>query len=284
MTVSKFLQSKKTIEKKIEMEGVGVHSGQNVKLTLKPSDLGRIEFFRKDREEARIELDPRKIETNFSTVLLDRGVKIQTIEHLLAVLYVFGLDSLRIELDGREIPIMDGSALPFVQAIEGAGIRNLSQQKRLMRIAKPFHIEEGGASVGAAPQAEFRISYRIAYDHPAIGEQELSLAINRDTFVQEIAPARTFGFLDDVPALREQGMALGGSFENSLVLDEKRLINGPLRFQDEFVRHKVLDFLGDLSLLGSPLAGHFQGDRAGHSLHHACVLHLLDHPDHWAFD
>jgi UDP-3-O-[3-hydroxymyristoyl] N-acetylglucosamine deacetylase len=274
--------NKKTIEKAIELEGVGIHSGRNIHLTLKPSESGRIEFVRRDRGEKRIELDPNKIEANFCTILTDGETKVQTIEHLMAVLHVFGLDSLMIELWGEEIPIMDGSAFPFAKAVQEAGIVDLQQEKKRIRITKSFLIQEGGASVEAAPDPNFRISYRIDYDHPAIGEQEISLAISQDSFIEGIAPARTFGFLDDVPFLVARGLARGGSLENAIVLDEKGVINGPLRFPDEFVRHKVLDLLGDLALFGASLVGHFKGNKAGHHLHRACVLFLLDNPDHWA--
>ncbi len=277
---------KKTIKKVCEIAGVGVHSGQNVNLALCPSDAGYIEFIRTDLENTVIKIDPRKIETNYSTTLKDKNLTIQTIEHLLAVLYALDIDSLSIKLNGSEIPILDGSAEPFVRLIQDGGTRELSEEKKKITVLKSFHIQEedGDASIDVDPASDCFISYIIEYDHPVLKRQDIDLSINSDVFIKEIAPARTFGFLKDVPAIRSQGFALGGSLENALVLDEKEVINGPLRFPDEFVRHKVLDFLGDLSLLGCSVTGHFKAYKAGHFLHHKLVLFILDHPEYWSLD
>jgi UDP-3-O-[3-hydroxymyristoyl] N-acetylglucosamine deacetylase len=275
---------KKTLKKVCEITGVGIHSGQNVNLALCPSDAGYIEFIRTDLENIVIKLDPRKIETNFSTTLRDKDQTIQTIEHLLAVLYVLGIDSLSIKLNGNEIPILDGSAEPFVRLIQDGGTRELSEEKKKITILKSFCVQEGDASIAVEPAADYRITYVIEYNRPLLKRQDIDLSINTDVFIKEIAPARTFGFLKDVPAIRSQGFALGGSLENAIVLDEKEVINGPLRFPDEFVRHKVLDFLGDLSLLGCSLTGHFKAYKAGHFLHHKLVLFLLDNPEYWSLD
>jgi len=273
---------KRTIKKICEIKGVGVHSGQKVNLTLCPSDAGYIEFIRTDLENVAIKIDPRRIETKFSTVLRDKDKTIQTLEHLLAVLYVFGIDSLSLKLDGIEIPILDGSAEPFVRLIQDGGTRELSEEKKKIKILKSFRVQEGDASITVEPAADCRITYIIEYDHPVLKRQDIDLSINTDVFIKEIAPARTFGFLKDVPSIRSQGFALGGSLENAIVLDEKEVINGPLRFPDEFVRHKVLDFLGDLSLLGCSVTGHFKAYKAGHLLHHKLVLFILDHPEYWS--
>ncbi len=273
---------KKTLKKVKEITGVGVHSGQKVNLTLYPSDAGYIEFIRTDLGTAAIKIDPRRIETKFSTALRDKDQTIQTLEHLLAVLYVFGIDSLTIKLDGIEIPILDGSAEPFVRLIQDGGTRELSEEKKKITILKSFCVQEGDASIVVEPAADCHITYIIEYDHPVLKRQDIDLSINKDVFIKEIAPARTFGFLKDVPAIRSQGFALGGSLENAIVLDEKEVINGPLRFPDEFVRHKVLDFLGDLSLLGYSVTGHFKACKAGHFLHHKLVLFILDHPEYWS--
>ncbi len=231
-----------------------------------------------------IPLDWRRIETNHHTSLVFEGSKVRTLEHLLAVLFVFGIDSLVVEMDGEEIPILDGSALPLVDLLFEAGIRELPEEKRSIRIVKPFTFGDGKASVSWAPDTHFKITCCIEFDHPAIQKQELSLEINVSSFKQEIAPARTFGFLKDVKALWDKGLALGGSFENALVLDEQKVINGPLRFPDEFVRHKILDFVGDLSLLGHPLTGHFRAFKAGHNLHIQAVRFLLENPEYWKSD
>jgi len=176
---------------------------------------------------------------------------------------------------------MDGSARPFVEVLEGAGLKELNSQLETIRIRESFSLEEGGASIRVTPADSFEISYRIEFDHPAVGVQEMSLEVNRADFASEIAPARTFGFLKDVPELRARHLALGGSLDNALVLDDKELINGPLRFPDEFVRHKILDLVGDLSILERPVHGRFAADRAGHGLHLRTVRYLLDNPRLW---
>jgi len=275
---------KSTIQKEIHLSGIGVHSGTNVDLILKPSSSGQILFRRTDLDNLEFILDSKKTETLSSTSLAGEDYKIQTIEHLMAVLYAFGIDSVVIELDGNEIPIMDGSASPFVQAVLKAGIKLLPEKKKVIKILKPFIIEEKEASVSFYPDSDFKITYCIEYDHPAIQKQELSLSINLKNFVTEIAPARTFGFLKDVPALRAQGLALGGSLENAVVLDEKEVISGPLRYPEEFVRHKILDLIGDLSLLGSPVLGHFKAHKAGHALHMKTINFILDSPEFWTYD
>lgn len=274
---------KKTLENEIHLSGIGIHSGKHADLILKPSIAGEIVFYRTDMDHLEFRLDPKKIEAKNSISLKADGKKIQTIEHLMATFYAFGIDSLIVELNGGEIPIMDGSAFPFVEAICEAGVKPLPERKKSIKILKPFQIREKDAFISVNPGSGFRVDYSIEYDHPAIMRQELALSVNIENFKKEIAPARTFGFLQEVPALRAQGLALGGSFQNALVLDEKGVINGPLRFSDEFVRHKVLDFIGDLSLLGSPLIGHFHAHKTGHR-HHIKVIHfLLDEHEFWTF-
>jgi UDP-3-O-[3-hydroxymyristoyl] N-acetylglucosamine deacetylase len=272
---------KSTIQSEINLSGIGIHSGKKVDLLLRPSSSGRTIFRRTDLDNLELAVDPKRIETKSSTYLVSKGCKIQTLEHLLAVLYMFGIDSLIIEINGEEIPIMDGSASPFAQAILDAGIMSLPERKESIKIIKPFSLEEKDASFSFSPNSDFKITYSIEYDHPAIQRQELTLSLNLENFIKEIAPARTFGFLKDVPALRAQGLAAGGSLDNAVVLDEKNVISGPLRYPDEFVRHKILDLIGDLSLMGSPLIGHFKAQRAGHSLHLKAIHFLLDNPEFW---
>jgi UDP-3-O-[3-hydroxymyristoyl] N-acetylglucosamine deacetylase len=272
---------KRTIQNEIRFSGIGIHSGKKVDLLLKPSSSERIIFRRTDLDNLELALDPQKIETKNSTYLVSEECKIQTLEHLLAVLYMFGIDSLIIEMNGEEIPAMDGSASPFAQAILEAGVVSLPEKKNSIKIIKPFSLEEEDAVFSFSPDSDFKISYSIEYDHPAIKRQELSLSLDLENFIKEIAPARTFGFMKDVPALRAQGLAAGGSMDNAVVLDEKNVISGPLRYPDEFVRHKILDLIGDLSLMGSPLIGHFKTQKAGHSLHLKAVRFLLDNPKFW---
>jgi len=274
---------KGTIQKEIQLSGIGIHSGKKVDLLLRPSSSGEIIFRRTDLNNLELRLDPKIIETKSSTYLVSKGCKIQTLEHFLAVLFMFGIDSLIVEISGDEIPIMDGSASPFVQAILKAGIKLLSEKKKNIKILKPFIIKEKDAAVSFYPDSEFKITYSIEYDHPSIQKQKMSMSVNLKKFVTEIAPARTFGFLKDVPALRDQGLAMGGSLENAVVLDENGVISGSLRYPDEFVRHKILDLIGDLSLLGSPLIGHFEAHKAGHMLHLKAIHFILENPEFWTY-
>ena len=273
-----------TIRHPVTLSGIGIHSGRPVRLTLKPSASGAVSFRRTDRGGRAVDLDSRNIETGNRSVLGSGSGSIQTVEHLLAVLYALGLDSLDIEVEGGEIPIFDGSAGPLAAALVGAGVEALSEDKVCARIVRPLDVEEAGASLSISPDEDFRITYRIDFPHPAVGVQSISLTLTRKAFLEEIAPARTFGFLKDVTELRRKGLALGGSLNNALVLDENKIINGPLRFPDEFVRHKLLDLIGDLALFGRPLLGHFQADRAGHALHVRAVRLLSDTPGSWALE
>lgn len=273
-----------TTQKEVHLSGIGIHSGKMVQIRLNPSSAGQVVFRRTDLKNLELRLDWRWIEANHHTAFISEECRIRTLEHLLAVLYAFGIDSLVVDMDGEEVPILDGSALPLVNLVSQAGARALQKEKKSIRIVKPFTVGDAEASVSWAPDTHFKITYCIEFDHPAIQKQELSLEINVNNFKKEIAPARTFGFLKDVEALRKQGLALGGSLENALVLDEQRVINGPLRFPDEFVRHKILDFVGDLSLIAHPLIGHFRAHRAGHDLHLQAVRFLLKNPEYWTYD
>lgn len=278
------MRQKGTIKKEVLFSGIGVHSGKQVELWLKPSSSGEIIFRRIDLDNSEFHLDPKKIEAKNCSMLVAKKGRIQTLEHFMAVLFMLGVDSLIIELNEEEIPIVDGSAFPFVEAILKAGIKPLQEKKKSIKILKPFIIQEEDALISVVPDSDFRITYLIEYDHPAIESQELSLSINKENFIKQIAPARTFGFLKDVPVLLAQGLALGGSLENAIVLDEKSIINGPLRFPDEFVRHKILDFIGDLFLLNSSIIGHFKAHRAGHGLHLKAVHFILDNPEYWTYE
>ena len=275
------MPAKKTVLNEVTLSGVGLHSGKAVDLTLKPSSVGEIVFVRTDLKDTEFRIDPNKIAIQNSSTLVTEKGKIRTLEHLMAVLYVFGINSLVIEMNSEEIPALDGSALGFCNALQQAGIKILPGKAELKKITKPFIIQEKEASVSVLPDPDFKITYVIEYPHPLIKKQGFSLVVDEDSFVKELAPARTFGFLEEVPALRARGLALGGSLENAVVLDEKEIISGPLRFPDEFVRHKILDLVGDLSSLIKPVAGHFVAKKAGHSLHLKIVRYLLNNPDHW---
>ncbi len=275
---------KQTLAREVSFSGVGIHTGKEVRLSLKPSLSGKILFRRPDLGGLELEPDPRRIDAmNCACLVFDSG-RIQTLEHMMAALYVLGLDSLEIELLGDEIPILDGSAAPFVQAIQEAGVVPTGQRREVVRLLKPHSIEDKGARLSFAPAADLTISYVIDFSHPLIGRQEISFDLTRQVFLREIAPARTFGFVKDVAGLQKRGLARGGSLENAVVLDDERVISGALRFRDEFVRHKVLDLIGDLALFGHPLLGRFQAECAGHRLHLQAVLFLLENPDYWGFE
>jgi UDP-3-O-[3-hydroxymyristoyl] N-acetylglucosamine deacetylase len=268
----------KTLARELDFFGFGIHTGKPVDLRLIPSDSGHLVFRRSDLGNKEFLLSLENIKTQNCTMLdTDQG-QIKTLEHLLAVLWVYGIDSLTIELNQEEIPSMDGSALHFARAVKRAGYRELPKNSDIQKITKSFSLQEGEASVSVDPASDLRITYQIEYDHPSIRRQELSVVIDPENFDKEIASARTFGFLEDVQALQKQGLALGGSYQNTVVLDNTRVVNGPLRFPDEFVRHKILDLIGDLSLVGSPIAGHFRAFKAGHALHLRVVRFLSENP------
>jgi UDP-3-O-[3-hydroxymyristoyl] N-acetylglucosamine deacetylase len=274
------MTKKRTVEKDLDFFGFGIHSGKPVDLRLLPSDSGEIVFKRTDLNNLEFRLSPENIKTKNCTMLETDSGRIQTLEHLLAVLWVYGVDSLAIELNQSEIPSMDGSALHFARAIQRAGFRELPEKKEPKKIAQSHVIQEEDASISVDPDSELKITYQIEFDHPSIRKQEFSVVVNPKNFEREIAPARTFGFLEDVPALQAQGLALGGSYQNTIVLDKIHVVNGPLRFPDEFVRHKILDLIGDLSLLRNPITGHFCAKKAGHDLHQRMVRFLLDNPEY----
>lgn len=267
---------KKTLQKEIEISGMGIHSGKNVAVCLKPTSRGEIRFRESGSGSLEFGVDPWSVESRNCTSLVHKNQKIQTVEHLMAALYVLGIDSVVVEIKGGEVPIMDGSASFFVEAVQEAGVKELDEEKKCRRVDRALTVKDGGAFLSIFPGEDFRISYTIEFSHPLIGRQELSIAVNPESFRKEIAPARTFGFLKDVSTLWDQGLARGGSLENTVVLDEKKVLNGPLRYPDEFVRHKILDLIGDLSLQGAWLQAHFRAYKAGHSLHLQAVRQLLE--------
>lgn len=278
------MAAKRTIDKEVVLSGIGIHSGKKAKLKLIPSETGEIVFVRSDLGGLEFRLSPENLEAKNCTMLVTDQGRIQTLEHLLAVLWVYGIDSLTVEIDQEEIPAMDGSALYFVQGIHKVGLRELPGKKKAIKITQPFIIQEDDASISVLPDKDLKITYHIHFEHPSIKKQGLSIILNPQNFETEIAPARTFGFLEDVSDMRKKRLALGGSLKNAVVLDKTRVISGPLRYPDEFVRHKILDFIGDLSLIGRPVTGHFIAKKAGHALHLRIVRFLLDNPDHFSTD
>lgn len=275
---------KRTIQREVSFSGIGVHTGQRVNLRLKPSFCGRIIFRRLDLGGSEIEVDYKKAEAENSSLLRQDSVIVRTIEHLLATLYVFGLDSLEIELDGEEVPIGDGSALPFINLIEKAGLTFLNEEKKVIKVKKPITIEKNGAWISLSPHSDLYLLYTIHYSHPLIGTQRYEDFLRIKKFKEEIAPARTFGFLRDVPTMLERGLAKGGSLENAIVLTDQGIVNPPLRFPDEFVRHKVLDLIGDLALSTAPFLARIEVNRGGHNLHQAGLAALFEDKANWEED
>ena len=278
-----------TLRGQASVSGVGVHSGLPATLTMFPAKANTgIMFVRcgdNGQPDREIRANVRAVTaTEFATVLGDAaGPLCSTAEHVLAALSGLGVNNAIIEIDGPEVPIMDGSAAPFVAAIDQAGVISLSEPRRYMRILKPVRVVQDDAYGELRPYSQgFRIEFEIEFDHALIGRQGLALNIEPETFRRELARARTFGFMRDVSKLWNAGYALGASFENTLVVNENRLLNPEgLRFADEFVRHKALDAIGDLALAGAPLLGAYRSVRGGHKLNHAVLSALIADPSAW---
>ncbi len=280
-----------TLRDQAAVSGIGVHSGLPVTLTLHPADANTgIVFVRscmEGRYEREIRADVRAVTaTEFQTVLGDAsGPLVCTAEHVLAALRGLGVDNAIIELDGPEVPILDGSASPFVAAIDQVGLVTLAAPRRYIQVLKPVRVAKDDAYGELRPYARgFRIEAEIEFSHPLIGRQSLAVDVEPESFRRELARARTFGFMRDVAKLWSAGFALGASFENTLVVTENRVLNPDgLRFPDEFVRHKALDALGDLALAGAPLLGAYKTIRGGHRLNHAVLSALMADPDAWTW-
>jgi len=276
------MRRKQTIADSLHFSGVGIHTGEPVDCTLKPSEEGCVIFRRKDLNDLEFRLNPERVEARNSSTLLAEKHRIHTVEHLLAALSGMEIDSVSVELSGGEVPVMDGSALPFVRALRDIGVRSLEQTRPYLQVKEPFTLREGDAIIRVMPSSRFEVFYRIQFDHPLINVQEKELVMDKETFIHEVAPARTFGFIRDLEALHERGLAQGAGLQNVIGLDDKGVVNGPLRFSDEFVRHKILDLIGDFALLGYPLVGRVEAEKAGHALHHKAVSYLAAHPDLFA--
>jgi UDP-3-O-[3-hydroxymyristoyl] N-acetylglucosamine deacetylase len=275
------MQKQTTLKSEANCAGIGLHSGRKVQLSLKPAPVDSgIVFRRLDAEKTEIPATAEHLShINHATCLARNGVRIETIEHLLAALRALGVDNAVVELDGPEVPIMDGSAAPFIYLIHEAGIRSQGASRSFLQLSRPVSVDEGGRFVAAYPCDHLRLSYTINFDHPLLKHQEYSTEIDETSFADEIAPARTFGFMKEVELMRQSGLALGGSLDNAIVVGETGVLNNPLRFPDEFVRHKILDLLGDLVLLGKPLLAHVVALRAGHGLHTRLVKAILNSSD-----
>jgi UDP-3-O-[3-hydroxymyristoyl] N-acetylglucosamine deacetylase len=273
----------RTIRRSTSCAGIGLHSGGKVTLSLKPAPANfGIRFRRSDVNGFEVPATVGHIGgINYATGLSRDTVRIDTVEHLLAALVSLGIDNAIVELNSPEVPIMDGSAAPFIYLIQEAGVKTLTAPRRYMKVLRPISLSRGNKRIALYPSDHFKVTYSIAYDHPLLREQSRTLRLSESVFIDEIAPARTFTFLKEVEQLRQQGLALGGSLENAVVIGETGILNNALRFTDEFVRHKILDAIGDLALLGHPVVGHLVAHRGGHSLHTAFAAKVMADTDAW---
>jgi UDP-3-O-[3-hydroxymyristoyl] N-acetylglucosamine deacetylase len=272
------LTYQQTIASPVGTSGIGLHTGVTVNLRLLPAPAKTgIVFRRTDLEGFVIEAQARHVaRVSYATSLMKKGVLISTTEHLLSALAASNVDNVYVEIDNLELPILDGSALPFVRLIAKAGIKKQRARRLYGRVLKPVEVVEGNKRIAVYPSDRFRITYRIAFAHSLIGEQTLDFSTAQGNYEAEIAPARTFGFIEEVEMLRQSGLVKGGSLENAIVLTRDGVMNPEgLRFPDEFCRHKILDVIGDLALLGHPLVGQVEAERAGHAMHFALVDRLL---------
>jgi UDP-3-O-[3-hydroxymyristoyl] N-acetylglucosamine deacetylase len=272
-----------TIEKPVSTKGIGLHTAvkSHLRLMPAPADTG-IVFRRVDLDNFEIEAHVRNVaRVSYATSLMKKGVLLSTTEHILAALYSCGVDNVYIELDALELPILDGSSQPFIDMLDQAGIRRLRKRRRYLKVVKPLEVSEGGRRIGIYPADDFSVRCFVEYPHQAVGAQEIELRVDRESFSSVLAPARTFGFVQDFEGLRRMGLIRGGSLENAIVLNESGVMNGPLRFPDEFGRHKALDLIGDLALVGRPLLARVEAYKAGHALHTQLVTRLLADPSLW---
>jgi UDP-3-O-[3-hydroxymyristoyl] N-acetylglucosamine deacetylase len=277
------MNAQRTLRRPVSCTGIGLHSGNKVTLSLRPApaDYG-IRFQRADLGGLEIPATVTHLAgIQYQTGLAREAVSVETVEHLLAALTALGIDNVIVELNQPEVPIMDGSAAPFVYLIlNEAGVKKLTAPRRYLKVLRPVSLTHGDKRIALYPSDHFKVSYSISFDHPLLRHQSLTMRITEESFVEDIAPARTFGFLKEVEMLRQRGLALGGSLDNAIVLGETGVLN-PLRFEDEFVRHKILDVIGDLSLVGHPVIGHVVAHRGGHALHTAFAAKILEEADAW---
>ncbi len=279
----------RTLKNIIRATGVGLHTGEKVYMTLRPAAPNAgIVFRRIDLPQpVEIKADPYHVgDTRLASCLEQDGVRVSTVEHLLSALAGLGIDNLYVDLSAGEVPIMDGSAGPFVFLLQSAGIEAQPLAKKFIRILKPVEVTDGDKSARFAPHRGFKIEFSIDFDHPIFENSAKSVCVDFATtsYVKEVSRARTFGFMQDVERMRAQGLALGGSLDNAIVLDEYRVLNNDgLRYADEFVKHKVLDAIGDLYLLGHPVIGAFAAHKSGHALNNALLRRLLEQREAWDY-
>jgi UDP-3-O-[3-hydroxymyristoyl] N-acetylglucosamine deacetylase len=267
----------RTIRNPVECSGVGLHSGApvNLKILSAPAGTG-IVFRRTDLDGFEVEAISRNVaKVSYATSLMKKGVLISTTEHLLSAFIGMGVDNAIVELDNLEVPILDGSALPFVEMITDAGVRQQRRKRVYLKILRPYELHEGDKFIGVYPAERYSVSYAIDFPHPLIGSERFQVELSNGSYVRHIAAARTFGFIEQQNAMLNMGLIRGASRDNCVVLTRGGIDNPPLRFDDEFVRHKVLDLIGDLALFGKRILGYVKADRAGHALHTAIVSRIL---------
>jgi UDP-3-O-[3-hydroxymyristoyl] N-acetylglucosamine deacetylase len=273
----------RTLRRATSCAGIGLHSGNKVTLSLKPAaaDSG-IRFRRSDLGGLEVAATVAHVGgINYATGLNRDAVRVDTVEHLLAALVSLGIDNAIVELNSPEVPIMDGSAAPFIYLIQEAGVKPLTSPRRYLKVLRPISLSRGDKRIALYPSDHFKVTYSIAFDHPLLRHQSRTIRLTEEAFVEEIAPARTFTFLKEVEMLRQQGLALGGSLENAVVIGDTGVLNNSLRYDDEFVRHKILDVIGDMALVGHPMIGHLVAHRGGHALHTAFAAQILAETDAW---
>lgn len=287
--LNKPMVKQRTLKNSVSVTGVGLHSGEKVTLSLRPGQVdGGIVFRRVDVKPVQdIQARPHLVhDTRLSTCMEQNGVRVATIEHLMSALAGLGVDNAIVEMDGAEVPIMDGSAGTFIFLLQSAGIVEQSAAKKFIRIKKTVEVVQGDKWVKFEPYNGYKLTFTINFAHPvfASSKQHVTVDLNEHSYIRDISRARTFGFMQDVENMRAQGLALGGSLDNAIVMDEYRVLNPDgLRFEDEFVKHKVLDAIGDLYLLGHAVIGAFSGFKSGHALNNALLRALLADEMAWEF-
>lgn len=277
------MRLQRTIKQEVSFEGIGLHTGNHVSVKLKPAPRDAGIIFKRIDRNITIHANANSVsDTAFATTLGSNGTRVKTVEHILAAIAGLGIDNLVIELDGSEVPILDGSSSLLIDIILKGGIAKQGKQRPYLYITKPVILEDGHSEIGIFPYNGRKITYRIEFNHRLLTEQKMTIELTEENFIKELAPARTFGFLKDVELLRANGLAKGGSLDNAVILNEEGVINtSGLRFNDEFVRHKILDLIGDFSLIGFPIYGHIVASRAGHATNVKFVRKLLSATDCW---
>ncbi len=264
------MSHQRTLERQATVQGVGLHTGERSVMTVKPAPANSGVVFRRVDLPGKPAIPARPdfvADTQYATTVGRNGASVKTVEHLLSAFAGLGLDNVQVDVSGPEVPILDGSAAPFVDLLQKAGIRRQFAPKTFLKVRQPITVEMGTRSLCIVPSQKLKVIYTMRFDHPILGEQTAAMEVGRDRYIREVAASRTYGFVRDLDTLARMGLAKGGSLENAVVVGEDGILNGPLRFPDELVRHKVLDLLGDLYLLGKPLVGTIIAHGAGHQLH-----------------